>query len=267
MRWFRKRGAEKEPSGTAEAVQKPAPAPPANKPKVISGGQSQKAAAGSSRRRRAGLPVIQGDRYVFRKMTDIDWQVMNWLEKKERKEAKKEHRSYRAFSSITTEYGLTVKFAGDKVWCHLSYIDEHGGFKLPAGGVEHLQIYAGAPPPRPAEHPQEGMGDDLNTKVKQAKAEILALAKPRPKPRSSTLQLATYRALLQNVDLLNPDLGEDERRRRAKRLVKAYGRVRERRPRFHDRNEQLQAAFSIVNRDQYQRTGKPKREAAKLAIG
>jgi hypothetical protein len=109
-----------------------------------------------------------------------------------------------------------------------------------------------------------GMRDDFNTKVKKAKAENLARGNARP----ATLQLATYRALLRNVDLLNPELAEDEQLRRAKRLVKAYGRVRERRPNFHDKHKQLQAAFSIVNSHQYERTGKPKREAAKrLAAG
>lgn len=105
--------------------------------------------------------------------------------------------------------------------------------------------------------------DDLNTKVKKAKAENLARVTPRP----ATLQTATYRALLQNVDLLNPDLAEDERKRRAHRLVAAYKRVRNRRPQFRDHNRQLRAAFSIVNKAQYQRD-KLKREAAlRLAPG
>ena len=115
------------------------------------------------------------------------------------------------------------------------------------------------------------MRDDLNTAVKKAKAENLARAKPRPKPRSSTHQLATYRALVEHVDLLNSELPEDERKRRAKRLVQAYGRVRERRPKFHDTNEQLRAAFRVVNSDLYQRRKARKAkadviEAAKLAM-
>jgi tetratricopeptide (TPR) repeat protein len=113
-----------------------------------------------------------------------------------------------------------------------------------------------------ADTSQKRMGDDLNIKVKKAKAENLARAKSRP----STHQLATYRALVRNVDLLNPKLPESERLTRARRLVRAYHRVRECRPKFHDRNEQLQAAFSIVNRHEYQQ--KLRREAAlKLAVG
>jgi hypothetical protein len=42
--------------------------------------------------------------------------------------------------------------------------------------------------------------------------------------------------------------------------------VKERRPTFHDHgNKQLLAAFSIVNRDKYERFIKPKREAARRA--
>jgi hypothetical protein len=129
-----------------------------------------------------------------------------------------------------------------------------------------LDYITGEAPPSETAEPSaaSGMRDDLNTKVKKAKAENLARGNARP----STHQLATYKALVQNVDLLNPDLAEDERLRRAKRLVKAYGRVRERRPQFHDKHKQLRVAFSIVNSHQYERTAKPKREAAKkLAMG
>jgi tetratricopeptide (TPR) repeat protein len=123
--------------------------------------------------------------------------------------------------------------------------------------------YTGKRPPSQADDTSqlEMGGDDFNIQVKQAKAEVLARAKPRPKPRSSTLQLATYRALAQNVDLLNPKLPEAERLQRARRLVHAYERVRERRPKFHDHNNpQLLAAFSIINKVKYRRS-----QAAKAA--
>jgi hypothetical protein len=117
-----------------------------------------------------------------------------------------------------------------------------------------------APPSSPADTSAEGMRDDFNTQVKQAKAETLARVKPRP----STHQLATYRALVRNVDLLNPELPEDERKRRAKRLVQAYERLRARRPTFHDHNnKQLLAAFSIMNKVKYHRS--QARKAAKKA--
>jgi hypothetical protein len=129
-----------------------------------------------------------------------------------------------------------------------------------------LRYNTGAPPSSsPADTRQEGMRGDLNTKVKKAKAENLARGRSRP----STHQLATYRALLQHVDLLNTELPADERLRRARRLVQAYGRVRARRPKFHDKHEQLRAAFSIMNDAQYQRYTKPKRavqKAAKVAL-
>jgi hypothetical protein len=117
-----------------------------------------------------------------------------------------------------------------------------------------------APPPEADDASQLRMRDDFNTKVKTAKIETLARGK------SATLQLATYRALLRNVDLLNPELSQDERLTRARRLVRAYERVRERRPKFHDDGAQLRAARSIINRFQYQQ--KLKREAAhRLAAG
>jgi hypothetical protein len=106
------------------------------------------------------------------------------------------------------------------------------------------------------------MRDDLNKKVKKAKAENLARGNARP----STHQLATYRALVQNVDLLNPELSDDERLRRAKRLVQAYERLRARRPSFHDHNnKQLLAAFSIMNKVKYRRS-QAKKAAQKVAL-
>jgi hypothetical protein len=161
-----------------------------------------------------------------------------------------------AFENVNIETGEAVKRILRQ------YVDEE------FLGASQKPDYTGkAPPSSPADTSAEGMGDDdLNTKVKKAKAENLARAKPRPKPRSSTHQWATYKSLLQHVDLLNPELPKDERRRRAKRLVQAYGRLRERRPKFHDDNEQLSAAFSIVNKVQYERR-KAAKAVQKLAIG
>jgi hypothetical protein len=119
-----------------------------------------------------------------------------------------------------------------------------------------------APPSSPADASREGMRDDFNTQIKQAKAEHLARAKSRP----AAHQLATYRALRETVDLLNPDLSEAEGKRRAKQLVQAYERLRDRRPGFHDKgNRQLLAAFSIMNKVKYRR-GQAKKAAQKAAL-
>lgn len=107
------------------------------------------------------------------------------------------------------------------------------------------------------------MGDDLNTAVKKTKAETLARGKPR---MSTVRQLANYKALIQHVDLLNPELPEDERLRRARRLVRAYERVRERRPKFHDHCKQLLAAFSIVNKVKYPGRKRRKAKPAQTAL-
>jgi hypothetical protein len=125
-----------------------------------------------------------------------------------------------------------------------------------------------APPSSPADTPQpEGMGDDdLNTKVKKAKAENLARAKPRPKRRSSTHQLANYRALVQNVDLENPALSVAEQRRRANRLLTAYDRLRDVRPNFKDSNPQLTAARRIKKAAHRERQNVAK-VAATVAFG
>jgi tetratricopeptide (TPR) repeat protein len=132
-------------------------------------------------------------------------------------------------------------------------------------GETHYPGYTGArPPPRPDDASRDWMREhDLNTAVKKAKAENLARGKSR---LPATHQLATYRALVQTLDLLNPELSQEEGLTRARRLVRAYERVRDRRPKFRDRNEQLQAAFSIINRFEYRQ--KLKRQAVlKLAAG
>jgi hypothetical protein len=110
--------------------------------------------------------------------------------------------------------------------------------------------------------------DDFNIRVMKAKAENLARGNPR---LPMYHQVANYRALVQHVDLLNPELSEIERKRRAKRLVQAYERVRARKRDFHDHSKQLLAAFSIMNKVKYQRrnAAKAKAEAtetAKLAM-
>jgi tetratricopeptide (TPR) repeat protein len=104
---------------------------------------------------------------------------------------------------------------------------------------------------------QRMTGDDLNAAVKKTKAETLSRGKP---PSSAVRQLANYKALIQHVDLLNAELAEDERLRRARRLIRAYERVRERKPKFQDRNKQLLAAFSILNKVKY--PGRRRRKTA-----
>jgi hypothetical protein len=133
-------------------------------------------------------------------------------------------------------------------WTHLhktrDFLKKHPVIDI---GAREMPVYTGDAPPSGTAEPSAapGMRDDFDTEVKKAKAENLARAKPRSKPRSSMHQLANYRALVQNVDLLNPKLAPDERRRRANRLLTAYDRLREVRPRFRDRNAQLTEARRI----------------------
>jgi hypothetical protein len=195
----------------------------------------------------------------------LDGEILNWLEDHRSRGTKVSKRALKKRDELSFRVGplwnrYEVRFPAN-VWPYLhkarAFFEGDGSIKpvyTNDAPTSEAAVTPGAAP---------GMRDDFNTQVKQAKAENLARA-----TRPSTHQLATYRALLQHVDLLNPDLAEDERKLRARRLVKAYKRVRERQPKFHDHNRQLRAAFSIVNSDQYQRTGKPKREAAKkLALG
>jgi len=105
--------------------------------------------------------------------------------------------------------------------------------------LEYEMRYTGAPPSSsPADTRQEGMRGDLNLAVKQAKAEALA-------PMAAAVAVARYEVLARHVDLLNPRLAEDERLRRAERLLKAYNRVRKASPDFRDTGEELRAARRI----------------------
>jgi hypothetical protein len=124
-----------------------------------------------------------------------------------------------------------------------------------------------SPPSSPADTPKERMRDDLNTAVKKAKAENLAQVKLRPRPRSSRHQLANYRALVQHVDLLNPELSEDERRRRANRLLTAYDRLRDVRPNFRDSNAQLTEARRIKKAAHRERQKAKARGGPAAALG
>lgn len=115
------------------------------------------------------------------------------------------------------------------------------------------------PPSQPADTSQPGMGDDLNTEVKKARTEVVRRgrddfdtevkkAKAENLARagaSAALQLATYEALVKNVDLFNPELPPDERLTRARRLLGAYDRLRRANPDFKDSNAQLTEARRI----------------------
>lgn len=91
------------------------------------------------------------------------------------------------------------------------------------------------PPSQPADTSQPGMRDDFNTALKQRKAEAVA-------PLAAALAVARYEVLARDVDLLNPRLAEDERLRRAERLLRAYTRLRKTNPEYRDTGEQLRAA-------------------------
>ncbi|MGH7065756.1 MAG: hypothetical protein ACREET_16910 [Stellaceae bacterium] len=113
------------------------------------------------------------------------------------------------------------------------------------------------------------MRDDLNIAVKKTKAETLA----RPKSRLTRAKvrlaearaLATYKALVRHVDLLNPELPEAEKVTRAERLVKAYERLHKANPDFRDTGEQLRAARRIRMADYRRRKSAP--QAAQAALG
>jgi hypothetical protein len=125
-------------------------------------------------------------------------------------------------------------------------------------------------PPSEAAEPSAASGmrdEDFNTAVKKAKAENLARAKPRPKPRSSRHQLATYRALVENVDLENPELAPDERLTRANRLLTAYGRAQAVKPGFRDSNIQLTAARRIQKAAHRERQRALANGGATVALG
>jgi hypothetical protein len=125
-----------------------------------------------------------------------------------------------------------------------------------------------APPSRPDDASQEGMGEhDLNIAVKKAKAENLARVKPRPKRRSWRHQLANYKALVQNVDLENPALPLEEQRRRANRLLTAYVRVQNVKQGFTDSNIQLTAARRIQKAAHRERKKALANAASTVALG
>jgi hypothetical protein len=119
-----------------------------------------------------------------------------------------------------------------------------------------------APPSETADTPpQLRMREDFNTAVKQARAQVF-------RRDASELRLAAasaaYKAMLKNVDLLNARLPESERLTRARRLVRAYERLRKRNPAFEDHSKQLLAAFSIINKVKYR--GSQAKAAQKAAL-
>ena len=176
--------------------------------------------------------------------------------------AKPPYFSFASESEDGKQTGTVISFACDRKFIDIilaEYSKQAKIFEAKIHGESEKSRYSkGNPPSRPDDASQDRMRDDFNTTVKKAKAETLARGKPR---LSATHQLATYRALVRNVDLLNPELPESERLTRARRLVHAYERLRDRRPTFHDHNnKELLAAFSIVNKEKYRR-----RQAAKAA--
>jgi hypothetical protein len=92
------------------------------------------------------------------------------------------------------------------------------------------------PPAKAADTPASlGMRDgDFDIAAKKAKAE-----------RTASARLANYQFLARTVDLENPALALAEQRRRANRLLTAYGRVQEVKRDFTDNNIQLTAARRI----------------------
>src|SRR5271165_3903437 len=96
-------------------------------------------------------------------------------------------------------------------------------------GTSKKSRYAGnAPPPRPDDASQDRMREDFEIAAKEAKAE-----------RTAAGRLANYQFLARTVDLENPTLALDEQRRRANRLLTAYGRAQEVNRGFTDSNIQL----------------------------
>lgn len=75
----------------------------------------------------------------------------------------------------------------------------------------------------------------------------------RPIDLTAVRLLAVYETLVLTSNLLNSDLGQDERLRRARTLRRTYECLRKRNPDFHDDSDQLRAARSIINKFQFQR--------------
>jgi stage II sporulation SpoAA-like protein len=75
----------------------------------------------------------------------------------------------------------------------------------------------------------------------------------RPLDLTAVRLLAVYETLVLTGNLLNSDLGQEERLRRARTLRRTYECLRKRNPDFHDDSDQLRAARSIINKFQFQR--------------
>jgi hypothetical protein len=82
---------------------------------------------------------------------------------------------------------------------------------------------------------------------------VRAADETRPLDLTAVRLLAVYETLLLTSNLLNSDLGQDERLRRARTLRRTYECLRKRNPDFHDDSDQLRAARSIINKFQFQR--------------
>jgi tetratricopeptide (TPR) repeat protein len=120
--------------------------------------------------------------------------------------------------------------------------------QFPTAGGRRYTI--AAPPRGPADTSQHArMWDDLNIAVNAAVDERRHNLKSA---LSSAMKLARTEALARLVDLDNPKLSKEERLTRARRLARSYQRRRAENPDFEPSAEVLRA-FSIINRDNYER--------------
>jgi hypothetical protein len=134
---------------------------------------------------------------------------------------------YAAQGAVVLEFyaaeGISPQRAAEVAW-YLKKLPE----KRPVIDENKNSGYTGATPsPEAAVTPPLRMRDDLDIKAKEAK------------------RLANYQFLAAAVDLENPALALDEQRRRANRLLTAYGRVQEVKRDFTDSHVQLTAARRI----------------------
>jgi uncharacterized protein YjbI with pentapeptide repeats len=96
----------------------------------------------------------------------------------------------------------------------------------------------------PAPHPTDA-AKEATTRKRRPRVTAPAKSSPRPPDLTMARMTAAYEVLVRDSDLTNPALVEDERLRRATRLLKTYNRLRKHDPDFHDSNDQLRAARRI----------------------
>lgn len=111
---------------------------------------------------------------------------------------------------------------------------------LAAGGVN------AATDSRPIEKLRpEAAASETTARKRGSRVSAPAKSSPRPPDLTTARMMAAYEVLVRDSDLTNPALVEDERLRRATRLLKTYNRLRKYDPDFHDSNDQLRAARRI----------------------